>query len=185
MIRSLFFIGITIFSLVLLAGCAKDVESVDITTVDSPESSEGVSGDEVSGVSGTGDAVQFGIDGDDTTGTGDTQAVDPLSQRTVYFGYDESIVSDEAQTIIRAHAEVLIENPDAKLEIFGHADERGTREYNLALGDQRAVAVSSFFQEFGVDVSRISATSYGEELPAVIGSDESAWSLNRRVEFDY
>ena len=182
MIRNLFIIGVTIYSLVLLAGCAKDVESVDITTTESPE---GISSDEVSGVSGTGDAVQFDIDSDDSAITGDTQAVDPLSQRTVYFGYDESIVSDEAQTIIRAHAEVLLDNPDANLEIFGHADERGTREYNLALGDQRAVAVSSFFQEFGVDVSRISATSYGEELPAVIGSDESAWSLNRRVEFDY
>ncbi len=183
--RNLIFIGITIFSLVLLAGCAKDVETVDITTTDSLDPSDGASGDEVSGVSETDDAVQFNIDGDDASGTGASQAVDPLSQRTIYFGYDESVVSEEAQTIIRAHAEVLLENPDANLEIAGHADERGTRDYNLALGDQRAAAVSSFFQEFGVDVSRISATSYGEENPAAIGSDESAWSLNRRVEFDY
>lgn len=183
--RNLLFIGIATFSLILLAGCAKDVETVDITTTDSSGSSDGVSGDEVSGVSGTGDAVQFDIDGDHSTGTGDTEVVDPLSQRTVYFGYDESVVSDDAQIIIRAHAEVLVENPDANLEIAGHADERGTREYNLALGDQRAVAVSSFFQEYGVDVSRISVISYGEEVPAVMGSDESAWSLNRRVEFDY
>lgn len=183
--QNLIFIGIAIFSLALLGGCAKDVESVDITTTDSPDSSDGVSGDEVSGVSETGDAVQFEIDSDDSSGTDNNQAVDPLSQRTIYFGYDESVVSEEAQTIIRAHAEVLLENPDANLEISGHADERGTREYNLALGDQRAVAVSSFFQEFGVDISRISVTSYGEERPAAIGSDESAWSLNRRVEFDY
>ncbi len=183
--RNLIFIGIAIFSLVLLGSCAKDVDTVDINATDSPGSSDGASSDEVSGVSETGDAVQFNIEGDDSSGSDGTQAVDPLSQRTIYFGYDESVVSEEAQTIIRAHAEVLLENPDATLEIAGHADERGTREYNLALGDQRAVAVSSFFQEFGVDISRISVTSFGEEQPAVIGSDESAWSLNRRVEFDY
>ena len=183
--RNLYFTGTALISLVLLAGCAKEMETTEVTSVDAPGS---VSGDEVTGVSGTGDTVQFNID-DGTSGSGGTQSgtgdVDPLSVRTVYFGYDEAIINDEAQAIIRAHAEVLVENPDATVLISGHADERGTREYNLALGDQRAEAVSSYFQEFGVDVSRISVVSFGEESPAAMGSNESAWSLNRRAEFDY
>lgn len=177
--------GTALISLVLLAGCAKDVETTDVTGVDAPGS---VAGDEVSGAGDTDEAVQFDVNGG-TSGTGGTQSssgdVDPLSVRTVYFGYDEAIISEQAQTIIRAHAEVLMEIPDASLNISGHADERGTREYNLALGDQRAEAVSNYFQQFGIDASRISVTSYGEESPAAMGSDESSWQLNRRAEFDY
>ncbi len=186
--RSLYFIGIAIFSISLLTGCAKNAETVDITTTDSPSSSDGDSGDEVTGVTDTDETIQFNID-DGTSGTDDAQSgteeIDPLSVRTVYFEYDEAIVSKQAQSIIRAHADVLINNPDATLHIAGHADERGTREYNLALGDQRAEAVSNYFQENGIDSSRISVTSYGEESPAVMGSNESAWSKNRRAEFDY
>ncbi|MDE0310006.1 MAG: OmpA family protein [Acidiferrobacterales bacterium] len=180
--RNLAFTAIAVFSLALLAGCAKDADSVGSTS-DAPGSSDGVSEDVVGGISDSDEAVGFNID-ESSEADGD-QAVDPLSQRTVYFNYDESIVSEEAQIIIQAHAEVLLENSDANLTIFGHADERGTREYNLALGDQRAAAVSSFFQEYGVDALRISVFSFGEERPAAMGADESAWRLNRRVEFDY
>jgi len=87
--------------------------------------------------------------------------------------------------LIRAPAELIAANPDVDLHLAGHADERGTREYNLALGDQRAQAVSAFFQEFGVDASRITTVSFGEEMTAVAMSDEDAWALNRRVEMTH
>ena len=183
--RILFFAGTALISLVLLAGCQKEMTSTDTTTTAEPGAS-----DQVAGIDGTDGGVGFDIaDGDSSAAdgsqaTGD-EVVDPLSLRVIYFGYDESVVNEEAQMIIRAHAEVLAVNPDVNLQISGHADERGTREYNLALGDQRAEAVSSYFQQYGVDASRISVVSYGEEIPAVMGSDEDAWGKNRRAEFDY
>ncbi len=184
--RFIYFTGVSLLSLFFLAGCAKDMSTTEVSTIDSDAS---VTTDETSAISESGDAVQFDIGeepGEETQSESDSPDVfDPLSVRTVYFDYDESKVNDEGQQVIRAHAEVLLNNPDASLHIAGHADERGTREYNLALGDQRAQAVSSYFQEFGVDGSRITVVSYGEEQPAAIGSDEAAWTLNRRAEFDY
>ena len=135
----------------------------------------------------TDDGTTSGVGEEDSVegeGLADSEPA-PLDTRTIYFDFDESIVSEEGQVIIQAHAEVLASNPDATMIVAGHADERGTREYNLALGDQRAEAVSRYFQEFGVDVSRIKVISYGEEQPASMESNEEAWRLNRRAEFDY
>ena len=109
-------------------------------------------------------------------------ARDALSQ-TVYFDYDESEIRADSERMLRAKVEILRASPSLQVRIEGHADERGSTEYNLALGNRRAEAVRQFFTSFGLDASRFEITSYGEERPAASGSSESAWSQNRRAEF--
>lgn len=101
----------------------------------------------------------------------------------VYFEYDSSALLSEAQSILMEKSEWLRNNPQASIVIEGHTDERGTIEYNLALGDRRAESVRSFIMELGVDISRIRTVSYGEERPVDPSSDESAWARNRRAHF--
>ncbi len=109
----------------------------------------------------------------------------PLYQRTIYFDYDSSQLQPQYIDILRAHASYLASDSTARVTLDGHADERGTREYNLALGYHRAGTVRSFLLAEGVPNGRIRAMSYGEERPANPGHDESSWRLNRRVELVY
>ncbi len=102
---------------------------------------------------------------------------------TVYFDYDEAAIRSDTEDLLRAKAEILRSNPDVRLRMEGHADERGTSEYNIALGNARAEAVIEFIGGFGLDANRFESVSYGEEQPAAQGSTESAWARNRRVEF--
>lgn len=111
--------------------------------------------------------------------------VDPLAKRRVYFTFDSSAVDDENRALIEAHAAYLAANRSIKVTLEGHADERGTREYNLALGERRAQAVERMFKVLGVSADRIKTVSYGEEKPVALDHDESAWALNRRVEIIY
>ncbi len=111
--------------------------------------------------------------------------VDPLAKRRVYFTFDSSAVDDENRALVEAHAAHLAANRGIKVVLEGHADERGTREYNLALGERRAQAVERMFKVLGVSADRIKTVSYGEEKPVALDHDESAWSLNRRVEILY
>lgn len=165
--------------MLLVAGCATQAveDSGDDSDSDAMSEQSDATGD--SSTSGVGDSGS--VEGEGLT----DGEIPPLEIRTIYFEFDESIVNEEGQVIIQAHAEVLVSNPSVTLNIAGHADERGTREYNLALGDQRGEAVSRYFQQFGVDASRINVVSYGEEQPVAMESNEEAWSLNRRAEFDY
>jgi peptidoglycan-associated lipoprotein len=101
----------------------------------------------------------------------------------VYFDYDMSEIRPDAEQVLRAKLEILRNSPQVQLRIEGHADERGSNEYNLALGNRRAQAVVDFFTNFGLDGNRFSIVSYGEERPAAQGSNEEAWSQNRRAEF--
>ena len=103
----------------------------------------------------------------------------------VHFEFDSSALDSESRALIEAHAAYLAANPDVLLGLEGHADERGTREYNLALGERRGQAVRRMMRLLGIDSQRLTATSYGEENPVAMGHDESAWRLNRRVEFLY
>jgi peptidoglycan-associated lipoprotein len=126
--------------------------------------------------------IQYGPDGQPL---GEWQgSVDNLSKTTIYFAYDSSDLDAESQAVAEAHASYLMNNA-ARVVLEGHADERGTREYNLALGERRAKAVASVFEALGVNMANIETVSYGEENPAVEGHDESAWHLNRRVEIRY
>lgn len=104
-----------------------------------------------------------------------------LSTNKVYFEFDSTAVDEPSRQVIEAHSQFLIENPDVNVVLEGHADERGTREYNLALGERRANSVAEIMIAYGVSAGRIQTISYGEERPAALGSDESAWQLNRRV----
>ncbi len=98
----------------------------------------------------------------------------------VYFAFDSSVLDSEAQRTLERQAGWLRDHGDLNVVIEGHCDERGTREYNLALGERRANAASEYLQSLGISAARISTVSYGKERPAALGSDESAWSQNRR-----
>jgi len=106
-------------------------------------------------------------------------------EKIVYFDYDSYIVKPEFQSLIEAHAQFLKSNNRAKLSLEGHTDERGGREYNLALGQKRADAVRQSLTLLGVSNSQVETVSFGEEKPAVQGTDEAAYSKNRRAEFFY
>ena len=100
---------------------------------------------------------------------------------TVYFGYDQSTLTAEAQATLDRQAAFLKANPTIRIVIEGHCDERGTREYNLALGDRRAVAVRDYLLAKGLNAARVRTVSYGKERPAVSGSNEESWAKNRRA----
>lgn len=109
----------------------------------------------------------------------------PLYQRVIYFDYDSSDIRPQFVDILRAHASYLKSYPSERISLEGHTDERGTREYNLALGDNRADTVLRFLLAEGVRDSQMTTMSFGEENPADAGHTESSWALNRRVELVY
>lgn len=110
---------------------------------------------------------------------------DLLKIRVYYFGTNLSDVTAIAYGGLNAHAEYLRNNQGTRLQLSGHTDERGTREYNLALGERRANAVARYLVSVGVNASQLSVVSYGKEKPVADGSNEEAWARNRRVELDY
>lgn len=103
----------------------------------------------------------------------------------VLFDFDRSEVKSQFYDVIKANAAFMMENPSANVTVSGHCDERGTREYNLALGERRANAVKSALVAEGVSAERISVISFGEDNPVAMGHNEAAWSKNRRAEFAY
>ena len=103
--------------------------------------------------------------------------------KTIYFNYDQSSLTGEGKSVCEGIGSLMKEIPQISARIEGHADERGTNEYNLALGERRAQAVEQYLKSLGVTGSQLSVISYGEEKPAVEGQDESNWAKNRRVEF--
>lgn len=130
-------------------------------------------------------ALERGRVGDDSRAmTGeDLAARRAFENERIYFGFDDATLTAEAQRILRRKAEYLRRNPGLGLRIEGHCDERGTFEYNLALGDRRAESVKSFLVGLGIGPGRLSTISYGEERPLDSAGNEAAWALNRRAEF--
>lgn len=132
--------------------------------------------------------------GDDTV-SGSSEVVDTSAQSslqdmamqatTVYFDFDKSNVRPDAVDTLRAHAAYLSANPGVSVRLEGHCDERGTREYNLALGERRGNSVANFLTANGASTSQIEVISYGEERPVAEGHNEAAWARNRRVELEY
>lgn len=151
--------------LLLLGACATDAEDTD-------------------GKSGTGAST-----GASTSSAGSAVAVEPGTIQDfivnvgdrVFFDFDKSTLTAKAQETLNKQAAWLSRVSSATILIEGHCDERGTREYNLALGDRRATAVKDYLISKGVAASRIKTISYGKERPAVLGSNEWAWSQNRRA----
>jgi len=138
--------------------------------------------------------MEAGAGGATTSGVGDygeltIEALNdpnsPLSQRVIYFAFDSSDVAEQDRPLVEAHAAFLAANPTVKVTVEGHTDERGSREYNIGLGDRRAQSIRRMLEFQGVAPNQISVVSFGEEKPATEGHDESAWSLNRRVELVY
>ena len=143
------------------------------TTEDSSATTYGAGDDTV-----TGSAVTT-----DFSATSEADAL--LSYTTVYFDFDKANIRPDAYATLKAHAVYLSANAGARLRLDGHADERGTREYNLALGERRAKAAASYLSANGASRSQLEVISYGEERPAAMGSNESSWAKNRRVELKY
>ncbi len=108
-----------------------------------------------------------------------------LDNRTIYFELDSAQVTSDSLDILKEHGEFLSLHPQSGLRIQGHTDERGSREYNLGLGERRAQAVRSVLLVQGASAGQLTTVSYGEERPALFGSDENAWSQNRRAELAY
>ena len=109
----------------------------------------------------------------------------PLSQRVLYFDLDSSQVLENDREILSVHADFLAAHPEVTVVLEGHADERGSREYNIALGEKRAKSVMQLMTLQGVSASQVQVISFGEERPVALGHDASAWRLNRRVEILY
>ena len=112
-----------------------------------------------------------------------TTAKNRFVNEMVYFAFDDASLDQQAQEVLREKAVWLRDNPDAGVIIEGHCDERGTNAYNLALGERRAESVKSFLVNLGVDASRLTTISYGEERPIAFGQTEAAWAQNRRAAF--
>ena len=159
----------------LLAGCSSGVKLNDVPVEDKSASTSGV-GSGQNNASGVANVVT------DKAGSG----VGPAGvAHVVFFDYDSFVVKAEARPVIESHARFLQANKQRKAMLEGHTDERGGREYNLALGQKRAEAVQRALVLLGVPDSQIEAVSYGKEKPAAQGADEAAWAKNRRVEFKY
>ena len=135
----------------------------------------------------SGGADQGGATGSQTDANGnilpgsDADFRRSVSANTVLFGLDQYDIDATARAILDSQAEWLARNPRVRVTIEGHADERGTREYNLALGDRRANAAKNYLAARGVDAGRMTTISYGKERPAALGSDEDSYAQNRRA----
>lgn len=132
---------------------------------------------------GAGGTGAYGSDGRTTSGTVRPGTQADLEQNVgdrVFFGYDSSVLTAEGQSTLERQAAWLKQYSSINVTMEGHADERGTREYNIALGERRANAAKNYLVSLGIDSSRISVVSYGKERPAVLGSTEDAYAQNRR-----
>jgi len=170
---------------------------IGCSTDQTKESAEGANGTGPGGSAegtGIGAGSNFGATGvgtdrvynpEDRMGGGFDDPVNPLSKRIIYFDYDHSEVRPEYQSVIASHAAFLAKNPKSGVILEGHTDERGSREYNLALGERRAQTVRQLMQLNGAAPNQLEVVSYGEERPASIGHEESAWQSSRRVEIVY
>ena len=160
---------LSLLSVAVLAGCKKTVK--ETPPADTGPTDTGVVTD------GTTTAGAYGPNDLDTDAC--------LRQRVVYFDLDQDALKPEFQAIVGCHAKYLRDRPSSRMNLEGNADERGSREYNLGLGERRGNAVSSALQAQGGSGSQVSVVSYGEERPVCTDSNEDCWARNRRVEIVY
>ncbi|MEW8692189.1 MAG: peptidoglycan-associated lipoprotein Pal [Candidatus Thiodiazotropha endolucinida] len=170
-----------LLSLLLVAGCSStptsDGEGAEVT-----EQSTGADG---SGDGSGGASTSAASQGGEWQGDPLENPNSLLATRVIYFDFDQSTVRAEYLDVIQAHADYLAANPQAVVRLEGHADEKGTREYNLGLGENRANSVRSLMLAQGVSDNQLVVVSYGEERPATFEHNEESWALNRRVELIY
>jgi peptidoglycan-associated lipoprotein len=159
-----------ILSMGLLAGCSSTPDEVGADVSD-----QSMGGTSTSAASASGDWKGDPLEDPNSL----------LANRVIYFDFDQSTVRSDYLDVISAHADYLAANPQVVVRLEGHADERGTREYNLGLGEHRANAVRSLMMAQGVADNQLMVVSYGEERAASFEHNEEAWALNRRVELVY
>ncbi|MBE0473021.1 peptidoglycan-associated lipoprotein Pal [Rhodoferax sp.] len=164
---------------IFLVACGTSVPLSDVPVSDATAKAVGAD----SGAAGSG--VQGGGVVPVDLGTSPDQALAAGESRLVYFDYDSFVVKPEFQSMIAAHARLLRAQPERRVALEGHTDERGGREYNLALGQKRADAVRNALSILGVSPSQMEAVSFGKEKPVVLGYEEAAFAKNRRVEIRY
>ena len=167
---------------VLLAGCPKKA-----TTIQPPSAGSQVGGSSNTSPSGGASTSGKDLGGDNgANARGEVgDATGPLARKVIYFDFDKSEIKPEYADIVRASAQTLTQRPGIKMKLEGNTDERGTREYNIGLGERRAQAVRRALMLQGVGETQITTVSFGAERPAAEGDDEAAWSKNRRVELVY
>ncbi len=172
----------------LLLGACSSLETTDEEAQEGGASVESRDGESAAtqGIGEGGDAQTQGVGGQGAwTGSPLDDPTSPLASRTIYFDFDSSDIRSDYVEVLRAHAQYLAANAAVTVTLEGHADERGTREYNLALGEQRARRVKQFMMAEGVADAQLNDLSYGEERPVDPGQGEGAWAQNRRVEIVY
>lgn len=163
----------------VLAACSskKDLgDSEGMTTGQPGDMSDGVG----AGVDGYGSSSIGGVDSNAVPGS-QADLVAQAGSDLVHFETDQSDLTTQARTIVEGQARWLTNYPNLNVTIEGHADERGTREYNLALGDRRASSVKNYLIAMGIDPNRVNTISYGKEQPLIVGADGTSWAQNRRA----
>ena len=164
---------LTVSLALFLSACAKKEKPVETPPVDTQSNALVVDNNAFGTGLSVEDLARLGIDGN------------PLNYTTVYFEYNSSAIDQRSEVIADAHARELNRRGGAQVSLQGHADERGTRDYNLALGERRAQTVANRMNSVGAGGSSIQTISYGEERPADSAHNEAAWQKNRRVEISY
>ena len=164
----------------LLAGCPKKATTVEPPTAGSQVPGSGNASANGQGASTSGEPLG-------AEGTSGAQSGGPGAGvgRIIYFDFDKSDIKPEFAPVVQANAQFLIAHPAAKVKLEGNTDERGTREYNIGLGERRAQAVRRALMLLGIPDTQLTTVSFGAERPAVAGDDETAWAKNRRVELVY
>ena len=161
---------VLVFALSMAGGCAKKVASTPAGTTAAGAGDSGASG-------------QGGLSDAQRLAEQHRQAIDKIGANRIYFAFDKSDLTDASRQALTEKAELLKAFPALTMLIEGHCDERGTNEYNIALGERRARAAYDYLVMLGIEPTRLTVISYGEEYPAVPGSNEEAWAKNRRDEF--
>lgn len=177
-----------LLSSLLIVGCAKQDEGIENQTDPGVISGQQGGADGAStGTDMSGSDAQASIIADEALTV--QQMLDepdsPLATRVIYFEYDSAKVSDDSLGVLEAHGNFIAGNGNVSVRLEGHTDERGSREYNIALGDRRAQSVRRILLFQGASSDQLDTISYGEEQPAMLGHQESVWSQNRRVELVY
>ncbi|ABA90209.1 peptidoglycan-binding outer membrane lipoprotein Pal, OmpA family [Syntrophotalea carbinolica DSM 2380] len=170
-----------ILTAMLAVGCAKKPAPVPVTTDDQAAAQQAVQGVEEMGAGETG--IGESMIGEESMDDSMSMPQTVASLERIYFNFDRYDLSPEAQAILINNAEYLKANPDQKVRIEGYCDERGSDEYNLALGERRALAAQKYLESLGVAGDRLSVISYGEEMPLDPAQNEDAYAMNRRAEF--
>ena len=183
---------LALLSTLALAGCSSDEEKDASLTDGSLNGANGIGDASTSGLNGGSSFGGSGLNGGRYGARGAnglppefSDPNNPLSKRTIYFMLDSSQVQQDFIPVIAAHARYLLANPSQHVVLEGNGDERGSREYNIGLGEQRAKSIGAMLKAQGVSEAQLSVVSYGEEKPVAMGHDESSWELNRRVELAY